>query len=66
VSAAFLKSYREGAASLLPADESTSERLLEWLKLEKSLFELRYELNYRPDWVRNPLLGLLQLIRSGE
>jgi maltose alpha-D-glucosyltransferase / alpha-amylase len=65
VSAEFLKVYRRVAASLLPADEATAERLLDWLKLEKTLFELRYELDYRPDWVRNPLLGLLQLIRQG-
>ena len=66
ISAEFLKVYRRVASSLLPADDVTSERLLDWFKLEKTLFELRYELDYRPDWVRNPLLGLLQLIRSGD
>jgi maltose alpha-D-glucosyltransferase/alpha-amylase len=66
VSAEFLKVYRRVASNLLPTDDNTAERLLDWLKLEKTLFELRYELDYRPDWVRNPLLGLLQLIRSGE
>ncbi len=66
VSAEFLKVYREVASSLLPADDATSQSLLDWMKLEKTLFEMRYELNYRPGWVRNPLLGLLQLIRSGE
>ncbi len=64
VSAEFLKVYRRVAAELLPADLTTAERLLDWWKLEKSLFELNYELDYRPGWVRNPLLGLLQLIRS--
>jgi len=26
--------------------------------LEKALYELRYELNTRPDWVRIPLRGI--------
>jgi maltose alpha-D-glucosyltransferase/alpha-amylase len=64
ISAEFLKAYRLEASELLPDDEATAERLLDWLKLEKTLFELRYELNYRPDWVRNPLLALAQLVRS--
>ena len=67
-SAAFLRAYRETAAagSLLPADPATLYRLLDFFMLEKLIFELRYELNYRPDWVRIPLLGILQLIRPTE
>ena len=30
--------------------------------LEKALYELRYELNTRPDWVRIPLRGILDLM----
>ncbi len=66
MSAEFLKAYRRVAASLLPADASASRQLLDLLRLEKALFELRYELDYRPDWVRIPLMGVLHLIRSGE
>jgi maltose alpha-D-glucosyltransferase/alpha-amylase len=29
--------------------------------LDKALYELAYELNNRPDWVRIPLIGILQL-----
>ena len=29
--------------------------------LDKALYELTYELNNRPDWVRIPLAGLLNL-----
>ena len=29
---------------------------------EKALYELRYELNARPDWVRIPLRGILDLM----
>jgi maltose alpha-D-glucosyltransferase/alpha-amylase len=30
--------------------------------LEKALYELAYELNYRPEWVQIPLLGIRKLI----
>jgi maltose alpha-D-glucosyltransferase/alpha-amylase len=30
--------------------------------LDKALYELGYELNNRPDWVRIPLIGLLKLL----
>jgi maltose alpha-D-glucosyltransferase/alpha-amylase len=66
MSAEFLKAYRSVASSLVPVDAGSAERLLDWLRLEKALGELRYELNYRPDWVRIPLLGIMHLIRSGE
>ena len=67
-SAAFLREYRQTAAdgSLLPPDPSTLRRLLDFFVLEKLIFELRYEMNYRPDWVRIPLLGILQLIHPVE
>jgi maltose alpha-D-glucosyltransferase/alpha-amylase len=32
--------------------------------LEKALYELAYELNYRPAWVHIPLAGIAQLTRS--
>jgi predicted trehalose synthase len=30
--------------------------------LEKAIYELGYELNNRPDWIRIPLQGILDLI----
>jgi maltose alpha-D-glucosyltransferase/alpha-amylase len=36
--------------------------LLDLYEMEKALYELRYELNNRPDWVGIPLQGLLDLI----
>ena len=64
-SAAFLRAYRQTAAagSLLPNTPGVLCRLLDFFVLEKLVFELRYEMNYRPDWVRIPLLGILQLTR---
>jgi maltose alpha-D-glucosyltransferase/alpha-amylase len=63
-SAAFLRPYLElaEAAHLLPADARTLERLLDAYVLDKALYELRYELNNRPDWVRIPLRGAMSVV----
>jgi maltose alpha-D-glucosyltransferase / alpha-amylase len=66
MSAEFLKVYRGVAAGLLPADPAATRQLLDLLRLEKALFELQYELDYRPDWVRIPLMGILHLIRGDD
>jgi maltose alpha-D-glucosyltransferase / alpha-amylase len=65
VSRSFLEGYLETAAqgSFLPADEEAVRLLLELYLLEKAVYELGYELNNRPDWVRIPLAGILQLVR---
>jgi maltose alpha-D-glucosyltransferase / alpha-amylase len=63
VSAAFLRSYLEAAQTghFLPRERSQIETLLTVYLLEKALYELRYELNNRPDWVNIPLEGILHL-----
>ena len=70
VSTRFLLAYREAVqeagprgASLLPKAPQ-AETLLHAFLLEKSLYELLYELNNRPDWVHIPLSGLLALTRD--
>ncbi len=64
VSAVFLKTYREVAnqASFLPRAREELQVLLDAYLLEKAAYELGYELNNRPDWVRIPLQGILQLL----
>ena len=47
--------------ALVPADPSL-ERRLRLFELEKALYELHYELGHRPDWVRVPVAGILQLL----
>jgi len=42
-----------------PADLAT---LLNVARLEKSVYELAYELNNRPDWVAIPVHGLRRLL----
>lgn len=63
VSGAFLSAYRAkmAASSILPSDEVVYSALLESYVTDKALYELVYELNNRPSWVRIPLLGLLLL-----
>jgi maltose alpha-D-glucosyltransferase/alpha-amylase len=64
VSAVFLKSYRDIAsrAPFLPRSLEELQVLLDAYLLEKAVYELSYELNNRPEWVRIPLAGILQLL----
>jgi len=66
VSAEYLRAYRHAVhvnPSLIP-QPAEAQRLLEAYLLEKSLYELLYELNNRPAWVRIPLAGILSLPRE--
>ena len=64
VSAVFLKSYlaTAGSTSWVAQTPDDLELQLTTMLLEKALYELRYELNMRPDWVRIPLRGILDLV----
>jgi maltokinase len=58
----FLAGYRETVdQSLVPAG-SAMDKLLAVFELEKAVYELRYELNNRPDWVRIPVAGIVRLL----
>ena len=56
----FLQGWRLRAARLMPPDEEGARVLLESLELEKLLYELRYEVGHRPDWVNIPATDLLE------
>ena len=65
ICAAFMLGYREAAWSAgLLENEGDLRRLLDVHLLEKALYELRYELNNRPDWVHVPLTGILSLLED--
>ena len=55
-----------GAARFVPAERRANKRvMLEFYQLEKCIYEIRYELNNRPDWVEIPLAGLRQADGGG-
>jgi maltose alpha-D-glucosyltransferase/alpha-amylase len=64
VSTVFFKAYRQtvGAASFLPQNDAELQVLIDAFLLEKAIYELGYELNNRPDWIKIPLLGILELM----
>jgi maltose alpha-D-glucosyltransferase/alpha-amylase len=66
VGAAFLNAYLATAAqgSFLPPARAQIGTLLDIFTLEKAVQELGYELDNRPEWVRIPLLGLLELLET--
>ena len=56
---AFLTGYLDTVPDgLLPGTDAELARLLDAYVLEKTLYELAYELNNRPDWVTIPLRGI--------
>ncbi len=61
--AAFLDAYRVTAAGCpsLPAVAEHASGLIDLFTLEKALYELRYEMDNRPEWIAIPLMGLLRL-----
>ena len=61
VRAAFLETYRDGGARRRAVCRRRGvgrcATVLALFEIEKALYELRYELNNRPDWVGVPLAG---------
>ena len=50
--------------SLLPGGEEAVRRLLTVFELEKAVYELRYELDNRPEWVSIPVAGILRMLEE--
>ncbi len=68
VSAAFVAGYLEQArgTKLVPSTPADLQLLLDFLLLEKVIYEVGYELNNRPDWLEIPLRGLSELVAVGS
>ncbi|MFZ2156204.1 MAG: maltose alpha-D-glucosyltransferase [Bradyrhizobium sp.] len=62
--AAFLAAYRETLTNqrLWPADPAAAEQMLKFFLLERTFYEIEYELAHRPEWLRVPLTGLLRIL----
>jgi len=68
VAGTFLGSYLESAAgaAFLPDGREELGALLDFLLLEKAVYELGYEANSRPDWIEIPARGVLDLLEGGS
>ena len=63
VATEFLGAYRETArgAQFLPENTDDFRKVLDVFLVDKALYEVLYELNARPSWVRIPLMGIMAL-----
>jgi predicted trehalose synthase len=50
--------------TLMPSGEAAIKNILSIYELEKAIYELRYELNNRPDWTPIPVAGIVRLLES--
>ena len=67
-SAVFLQAYlrRADGAVFLPRTVEETASLLEVHLLEKALYELRLEMNERPEWLSIPVVGIARLVEAFE
>ena len=63
-----LKGYLEiaGKQEFLPQEREQLQTLLECYLLEKAIYEIGYEMNNRPDWLRIPFQGILQILQEEQ
>jgi trehalose synthase-fused probable maltokinase len=50
--------------ALIPAGQAAVDRLLTIFELEKAVYELRYELNNRPDWIGIPVAAIVRMLEE--
>ncbi len=60
----FLAGYRSTIDPMLVPSGSSMDKLLAVFELEKAVYELRYELNNRPDWVTIPVAGIVRMLEE--
>jgi maltose alpha-D-glucosyltransferase / alpha-amylase len=66
VSRIFVEGYRAAAGSAVFVPESLDgfTALCRIYLIEKALYELRYELNNRPEWLSIPVAGILRILEA--
>ena len=64
VSALYYQAYLKtaGNASFIPASDADLQVMMNAFLLRKAIYELGYELNNRPDWVKIPLHGIITML----
>ena len=60
--AGYLRSVMESAVSLVPATAEALRAACAPFELQKAAYELRYELDNRPDWVAIPQAGVRRIL----
>jgi maltokinase len=60
----FLEGYRAAVDPSLVPTGAAMDKLLTVFELEKAVYELRYELNNRPDWVKIPVAGIVRMLEQ--
>ena len=58
----FLTGYHDTVDSSLVPYGSSFDKLLAVFELEKAVYELRYELNNRPQWLPIPVAGIVRML----
>lgn len=64
--AGYLEETFEKKLSFLPTEKKHIQAVLTFYQLEKAVYELDYELNNRPDWIRIPLSGMQRLLNHAS
>jgi trehalose synthase-fused probable maltokinase len=66
VSVVFMKAYLAiaGRASFWPKSPAEFQVLFDAYLLEKAVYEIRYELNNRPGWVKIPIRAVLEILET--
>lgn len=66
VNQTFLTAYLDTAkgANFIPPTEESMRLLLRTYILEKAIYEVGYEMNARPEWLRIPIRGVLYAMRD--
>ena len=62
--AEFLEGYQAHVDPSLVPSGPAMDKLLQVFELEKAVYELRYELTHRPDWVKIPVAGIVRMLEE--